>query len=57
LKNGARDAPGGVARLITGTGRWGDPRDRDPAAVAGDVQAGLVSPQVARAVYGWCGEG
>jgi N-methylhydantoinase B len=58
LKNGARDGPGDVARFITGTGGgWGDPRDRDPAAGARDVQAGFVSPQVAREVYGWRGEG
>jgi N-methylhydantoinase B len=35
-----------------GGGGWGDPLERDPAAVAQDVAAGLVSPERARTVYG-----
>jgi N-methylhydantoinase B len=35
-----------------GGGGWGDPLESDPAAVAEDVAAGLVSPDRARAVYG-----
>ncbi len=35
-----------------GGGGWGDPLERDPAAVAEDVAAGLISPDRARAVYG-----
>ncbi len=35
-----------------GGGGYGDPFTRDPAAVARDVTAGLVSPGRARAVYG-----
>jgi N-methylhydantoinase B len=45
--------PGDVARLITGTGGgWGDPRERDAAAIAADLRAGMVTPQVARDIYG-----
>lgn len=35
-----------------GGGGWGDPRRRDPAAVARDVLDGIVSVEAARAVYG-----
>ncbi len=35
-----------------GGGGFGDPRDRDPAAVARDVRLGLVSPQAATDIYG-----
>jgi N-methylhydantoinase B len=48
-----RAAMGEVIRLWGGGGGgFGDPLDRDPAAVAEDVAAGLVSPARARAVYG-----
>jgi N-methylhydantoinase B len=44
---------GEVIRLWGGGGGgFGDPLDRDPAAVAEDVGAGLVSPERAREVYG-----
>lgn len=44
---------GDVARLITGSGGgWGDPRQRDHAAVLADLRAGLVSEETAREVYG-----
>src|SRR5579884_1628635 len=44
---------GEVIRLWGGGGGgFGDPLERDPAAVAADVAAGLLSPQRARAVYG-----
>ncbi|HTY65835.1 MAG TPA: hydantoinase B/oxoprolinase family protein [Alphaproteobacteria bacterium] len=35
-----------------GGGGWGDPLDRDPAAVAKDVATGAVSPDAARKIYG-----
>jgi N-methylhydantoinase B len=44
---------GDVARLITGTGGgWGDPRQRNRAAVLADLRDELVSPETAREVYG-----
>jgi N-methylhydantoinase B len=44
---------GEVIRIrTTGGGGWGDPLDRDPAAVAEDVRAGKVSPDGARDDYG-----
>jgi len=62
---GARDAenlgnadivrcqPGDVIRIVgPGAGGWGDPFARDPAAVAADVAAGLVSEAAARRDYG-----
>jgi N-methylhydantoinase B len=36
----------------TGGGGWGDPLERDPAAVLRDVQWGKVSPRSAKADYG-----
>ena len=36
----------------SGGGGYGDPRDRDRAAVREDVEAGVVSQQAAQAVYG-----
>jgi N-methylhydantoinase B len=42
------DAPGG--------GGFGDPRERDRAAVARDLAEGIVSPAAARELYGWEGE-
>jgi N-methylhydantoinase B len=42
-----------VARLITGTGGgWGDPRQRERAAVQADLRGELVSAETAREVYG-----
>jgi N-methylhydantoinase B len=35
-----------------GGGGWGDPRRRDPAAIADDVADGKVTPEAARRVYG-----
>jgi N-methylhydantoinase B len=35
-----------------GAGGYGDPLERDPAAVLRDVHAGLVSPESARDIYG-----
>jgi len=32
---------------------YGDPRDRDPAAVANDVADGYVTPAAASKIYGW----
>ena len=36
----------------SGGGGWGDPRRRDPAAVARDVLDGVVSAGAAREIYG-----
>ncbi|MCP2276253.1 N-methylhydantoinase B [Nocardia amikacinitolerans] len=38
--------------VIGGGGGWGDPLEREPARVAADVRAGLVSPEFAAAGYG-----
>ncbi|HEX9465843.1 MAG TPA: hydantoinase B/oxoprolinase family protein [Alphaproteobacteria bacterium] len=35
-----------------GGGGWGDPLDREPAAVAADEARGAVSPEAARKIYG-----
>jgi N-methylhydantoinase B len=35
-----------------GGGGWGDPLERDPAAVAADVANEKVSPEAARDLYG-----
>jgi N-methylhydantoinase B len=44
---------GDVIRIRTGNGGgYGDPRERDPAAVDADVRNGLVAPDRAREVYG-----
>jgi N-methylhydantoinase B len=44
---------GDVVTLRTaGAGGYGDPLERDPAAVARDVALGLVSESAARSVYG-----
>jgi N-methylhydantoinase B len=42
-----------------GGGGWGDPHERDPAAIASDVADGKVSVEAAKAHYGWTpgGEG
>jgi N-methylhydantoinase B len=37
---------------VAGGGGWGDPLERDPAAVLRDVCNGLVSPEAAKAHYG-----
>lgn len=45
---------GDVIRVITGNGGgFGDPHDRDPALVAMDIKNGLISPDQARAIYGY----
>ncbi len=36
-----------------GGGGWGDPRERDPAAVREDVLDGKVTPEAAKEEYGW----
>ena len=38
-----------------GGGGYGDPRERDPALVREDILNGLVSPEVAREIYGYTG--
>jgi N-methylhydantoinase B len=43
-----------VIRIRTGNGGgYGDPRRRDPEAVAADVRAGFITPARAREVYGY----
>ncbi len=47
---------GDVIRVRTGNGGgYGDPRRRDPAAVAADVKNGFVTPERAQEVYGSAG--
>ena len=47
---------GDVIRVVTGNGAgFGDPKARDPAAVAADVANGYVTAERARAVYGYGG--
>ncbi len=42
-----------VSFRLNGGGGYGDPRDRDPAAVANDVADGYVTPAAASKIYGW----
>jgi N-methylhydantoinase B len=42
-----------VSFRLNGAGGYGDPRQRDPAAVAEDVAEGYVSLNAARDIYGW----
>lgn len=46
------DAGDVIAYSFQGGGGWGDPIDRDPAAVADDVHDGFVSADVAKEIYG-----
>ena len=47
-------APGeAITTLEAGGGGYGDPTRRDPALIAADVAAGLVSSQSALRDYGW----
>ncbi|MBT9385314.1 hydantoinase B/oxoprolinase family protein [Pseudooceanicola sp. CBS1P-1] len=42
-----------VIRVITGSGGgYGDPKLRDPKAVARDIRDGLITPERAKAIYG-----
>lgn len=45
-------APSRLEMLAPGGGGWGDPYERDPALVLGDVKDGIVSPEKALAEYG-----
>jgi N-methylhydantoinase B len=42
-----------VSFRLNGGGGYGDPREREPQAVADDVADGYVTPATARTVYGW----
>jgi N-methylhydantoinase B len=44
-----------VSFRLNGGGGYGDPHERDPEAIARDVADGYVSPEAARAIYGWQG--
>ncbi|MCB1424952.1 MAG: hydantoinase B/oxoprolinase family protein, partial [Notoacmeibacter sp.] len=45
-----------VIRVVTGNGGGlGDPKQRDPEAVAADVKNGLITPERAREIYGYSG--
>jgi N-methylhydantoinase B/oxoprolinase/acetone carboxylase alpha subunit len=50
--------PGDWVQVRTpGGGGWGDPSERDPAAIRRDVERGLVAPDEAAAGYGHAGQG
>jgi N-methylhydantoinase B len=51
---GAQTIPPGdrLVVMTPGGGGLGDPRTREPAQVAHDVEEGLVSPETAQTVYG-----
>ncbi len=53
-RKGARELPAGahVTLELPGGGGYGNPRDRDPAAVHDDIREGLVSASEARSAYG-----
>lgn len=42
-----------VSFRLNGGGGYGDPRERDPKAIAEDVADGYVSAEAARVIYGW----
>ena len=45
---------GDVIRVTTGNGAgYGDPKARDPAAIAGDIANGYVTAERAQEVYGY----
>jgi len=47
-------APGQLIRIIeAGGGGYGDPTERDSAALAADVENGFISPEAAEQNYGW----
>jgi len=51
--SGTPFANGDVLRVMSpGGGGYGDPRERDPAAVKRDLAEGKISAAVARAIYG-----
>lgn len=52
---GFQEVPPGerMVVLTPGGGGIGDPRERDPAAVAGDVADGLITPENAARLHGW----
>lgn len=41
-----------IVAISCGGGGYGDPREREPQRVAGDVAGGLLSPERAREIYG-----
>ena len=48
--------PGELLRLhFPGGGGYGDPAERDPAAIEDDIAKGYVSVEAARSVYGYEG--
>lgn len=53
VSSGVPVRPGDIVNIrMQNGGGYGDPLDRDPAAVLRDLAAGSVSPRAARAVYG-----
>jgi N-methylhydantoinase B len=49
-------APGQRMRIVeAGGGGYGDPKERNPAAVAEDVAQAYVSREAANEIYGWSG--
>ena len=54
--NGFRLVRGDVVTTRTGGGGgYGDPRERDRSLVVRDLREGMISPTVAREVYGYEG--
>jgi N-methylhydantoinase B len=50
--SGTPFANGNVLRVVSPGGGYGDPRERDAAAVKRDLVEGKISAAVAREVYG-----
>lgn len=42
-----------VSLRLSGAGGYGDPQERDPGAIAEDILDGYVTPEAARAAYGY----
>lgn len=54
IATGVQVAKGEIVRIVTGIGGgYGDTKDRDPSRVAADLRDGLITPEVARDIYGF----
>jgi N-methylhydantoinase B len=56
IATGVSVAQGDLIRVVTGVGGgWGNPKDRDPEKVQQDLRDELITPDVAKNIYGMSG--